>query len=261
MKHLTDEQMEDILAGTADEHPHLEGCALCRGRLAEHRAVRARLRTAFAGVHSSDALRQAVRTGIGGATGASRRRSAAVQQTRRVLSQVWPALAAAAVLVLAIFAGTHLSRPRQAGAAQMELVTIHQQNLSPHGEFYVQADPDKLAEYFKTHLGFEPRFPHLGEGLKLWGCCKAHFRGAIVGSYVVQTPRGMVSVIVVTDTPESLGLKRVEREGAPPFLAGAYARVKLAARQVDGYTYCVVGETSMELLADLLDRLVTAEDD
>lgn len=38
-------------------------------------------------------------------------------------------------------------------------------------------------------------------------------------------------------------------------------RLAVAARQVGDYTYCVVGETSLDLLADLLDRLVPPQRD
>jgi hypothetical protein len=261
MTHLTDEEIETILLGDAEGHPHLEGCALCRSRLEAQRAVRTRLRKAFTGIHSSNVLRQTICANLGQADDESGLRSPAPHAARSVLVRLWPVLAAAAVLVLAVLVTANLYRPSRAAAARMELVTIHQQNLSAHGEFYAEADPAKLADYFTTHLGFQPKFPHLGEGLQLRGCCKAHFRGEIVGSYVVETPQGVVSVIVVTDTPKSLGLRPVQREGRPSVLAGAYARCRLAARQVGDYTYCVVGETSLGLLADLLDRLVTPQRD
>ncbi|MFO8013642.1 MAG: hypothetical protein R6X20_10095 [Phycisphaerae bacterium] len=261
MTHLTDEELEAILLGDADGHSHLEVCALCRSRLEALRAVRGRLRKAFDGIQSSDVLRQTIRANLGQTADESGRQPVAMHAARSVLVRLWPVLAAAAVLALAVLVTVQLYRPPSAAAAQMELVTIHQQNLSAHGAFYAEADPAKLAEYFKTHLGFQPRFPHLGEGLRLRGCCKAHFRDEIVGSYVVETPQGVISVIVVTDTPKSLGLRAVPREGKPSVLAGAYARCRLAARRVGDYTYCVVGETSLDLLADLLDRLVTPERD
>jgi hypothetical protein len=261
MTHLTDEELEAILLGDAEGHSHLDVCALCRSRLEALRAVRARLRKAFDGIHSSDALRQTIRADLGQVADESGLRPSAAHAASQVLARLWPVLAAAAVLALVVLMIADLYRPSRAAAAQMELVTIHQQNLSAHGEFYAEADPAKLAEYFKTHLGFQPRFPHLGEGLRLRGCCKAHFRDEIVGSYVVETPQGVISVIVVTDTPKSLGLRAVPRVGKPSVLAGAYARCRLAARRLGDYTYCVVGETSLELLADLLDRLVTPQGD
>ena len=56
MTHLSDEQFEDILAGGAPEPSHLVQCDRCGDKLAELRAMRSRLRSAFASVHPSAEL-------------------------------------------------------------------------------------------------------------------------------------------------------------------------------------------------------------
>jgi hypothetical protein len=58
MRHLTAEQIEDLLATpspSAGEHCQ---CWSCRMRLAEAVAIRCRLRRAFGNVHPSDEVRE-----------------------------------------------------------------------------------------------------------------------------------------------------------------------------------------------------------
>jgi len=199
MRHLTDQQLEEILGGTAPESAHLEECELCRGRLSEFRAMQARLVTAFGSVHADRKLLERVRSRLkhvsagsiavkpGGKKGAS--------QVHRIF---WRAAAAAAgLLLLAIPLSIYLGAPKAAVAAQAELFRIYEHSVSPHTELYADADPGKLAEYLKDELGFQPAFPRLGAGMSLRGCCVTHFRNKPVGSYVVQTPRGIISLIVI----------------------------------------------------------------
>ncbi|MFW6062365.1 MAG: hypothetical protein ACOC93_06110, partial [Planctomycetota bacterium] len=47
MKHLTNEQLEELFAGGQDAPAHLSACADCQARLSEKRELAARLHSAF----------------------------------------------------------------------------------------------------------------------------------------------------------------------------------------------------------------------
>jgi hypothetical protein len=101
MRHLTDQQLEEILQGTAPESAHLEECELCRGRLSEFRALQDRLRVAFTSVHADQKLSERVRSRLNHASAGS---STVQPEGKKAPSQVyrlfWRAAAAAAVLLL-----------------------------------------------------------------------------------------------------------------------------------------------------------------
>jgi hypothetical protein len=167
----------------------------------------------------------------------------------------WPAVAAA-VLVIGTILGIYVIRPSPAAAAHAALVRIHRHNLSPNHEFYSEADPKKLAEYFKNNLGFSPSMPRPAQGLALRGCCVRHFRGQIVGSYVVETPEGVMSVVVVTDRPESLGMGRKFQRAGRTFWESSFAKCDMVTVRLGDVSYCAVGETSHEYLTELLSQLI-----
>jgi glycosyltransferase A (GT-A) superfamily protein (DUF2064 family) len=245
MTHLTDGQFEDAVQGKAAEPAHVAECQACRDRLAERRAVRGRLQSAFGSVHAGRALAER----IGRSVAESRPPSRIHHLSRRA----WATLgAAAAVLVLAIPALMYFGTPNSAVAAQMELARIHERNLTAHHEFYSDADPAKIADYLKTQLGFEPATPRLGQGMAMRGCCVAYFRGQAVGSYVVETPRGPISIIVVPQTPTDLGMTETFESGGKTLWIGAFARNSMVAFRLGGYTYCAVGEVPNDLLTPIL---------
>ena len=169
MNHLSDQQFEDILTGTSPEPPHLAECPRCRSRLAEHRALRQRLQTAFSTIAAGDHLAQQIHHRL-------------TTPRRHVL---WPAFAAAAaILAVAIPLAIYFGTPQ---SVQAELVRIHTHNVT-HPDIYSDADPAKLAEYLKTQLGFTPAYPRLDQGMAIRGCCISHFRGQTEKSD--QTPEG-----------------------------------------------------------------------
>lgn len=253
MTHLTDEQLQEIMLGSVQQTDHVATCESCSTRLREIQAVRDRLQQAFASVGAGDELGERIR----------RKLREVSPWHRRVIGR-WrlvPALAAAAAVLATMTAVVlYLGRPSAAMAAQAELATIHSDNMKPHdrgpGKFYTSADPAKLAAYLKDSLGFVPAFPRLDKGMSIRRCCVTHFRGTIVGSYVVDTPRGVLSVIVTTDTPQSMGLKRAFARGSRSFWSGRYAKNNMTAVRLGGYTYCAVGEVEQELLTEILTRLV-----
>jgi len=258
MNHMTDEQFEDILQGEETDLAHLTECRDCTDRLAEKKAIAERLRSAFGSVQAGPDLADRIRSRLN--TGATAVR--ADRPAKRVLlmhhrRQMWPKVAAAAAILIVLAPlSMYLGSPSAARAAQAELVKIHNHNLSPDHEFYSEAEPEKLADYFKNKLGFNPRLPELGHGMALRGCCVKHFRGEVVGSYVVDTPQGVMSVIVVTDKPESLGIVGEFKKGEQTYWKSSFAKCDVVSVRIGDYSYCAVGEISHEYLTDLLSRLV-----
>lgn len=258
MGHLTDRQLEQILGGTVPEPTHLGECELCRGRLSEFQALRDRLRVAFASVHADQELSERVRSRLNApSSGSSIVKPGGKRSGTRVYRLFWRAgAAAAALLLIGIPLSIYLATPETAAAAESELFQIHQHSVSPHTELYADADPKELAEYLKGELGFKPAFPRLGAGMSLRGCCVAHFRNKPVGSYVVQTPRWVISLIVIKTESESMGLKDELQRGDHTYMTGSFAKCKMVTSELGGYIYCAVGEVPHAFLADLLDQLV-----
>jgi hypothetical protein len=257
MEHLADQQLEQILAGAAPESPHLEECELCQGRLSEFRAIRQRLRVAFSSVHADDKLLQRVRSRLNAPSSDAAAPKRAAWQIRRIF---WRAGAAAAALLL-ITIPIYLATSKMASAAESELFKIYQHSVSDHTGPYTDADPKKLAEYLKSDLGFKPGSEASKSEMVLRECCVAHFSSQPVGSYVVQTSRGAISLIVIKERSKSLGLKDELRRGNHTYMSGSYAKCKMVTSELNGYTYCAVGEVSHAFLADLLDQLVLYSQD
>ena len=261
MNHLTDEQFEDLMHGKMSPPAHFDQCPECQNRLAEKKAVAQRLQSAFNSIHINpnqtkkihDHLQQVQ---LSAATSSP----AQTDQSPPNYRSLWSGLAAAAALmIVAIPLGIYLTSTSPVQAAQAELYQIHQQNLNPHDEFFADNDPEALAEYFRTNLGFTPAFPRLDQGLEIRGCCVAHFQEKIVGSYVLETPQGFISIIEVTDTPPELGMTKMkdQTKSGETLWQGSFARCHMVTVPIGDYSYCAVGEVSYELLADLLNRLLS----
>lgn len=253
MDHLTDEQLELAMQDLKSAPCHLAECRICSDRLLEKQALADRLRSAFSGVHASSELAEQVtrRIRVRASTGKH-----SLQSPGKAHSQFKPwwiaAAAAAAVIPLAIL----FMAPSSAMAAKAELAQIHAMNLDPNHTFVSDADPARLAGYFKRNLGFNPIIPKTGQGLSLRGCCLQYFKGRQTGSYVVDTPNGIMSVIVVQEMPGDLGMNaRFEAEGTT-FYKSAFAQNNMVCVRIGVYTYCAVGEVSHEYLTSLLSQLL-----
>ena len=251
MTHLTSEQIEELVSDPQRRDDHVQSCPLCRQRLDEALAIRHRLRQAFDSVHASALLEHRIVASVRGADQKSRPRGA-----RALLRYIMPSLAAAALMLVAVLLTLYFASPQQAQGAPAELVQIHQFNLMPNAQMHGSSDPAKVAEYLKKELGFIPALPRLGAGMALRGCCVAHFRNRAVGSYVVETDRGLVSIIVLHDNVDSLKLTDATQYQGRAFHTGAFARCKIAAIEADGYTYTAVGEMDANWLAQVLHDLL-----
>ena len=248
MNHYTDEQFEDILQNKDVDRAHLEQCDHCRNRLEEKRAIAARLRSAFGSVKHDSELASRIHVQLDSLDAKAQHRH-----------KLWSALAAAvAIVAVLVPLGIYLAAPSSAVASRAQLAKIHHSNLVSNPNFYSSDDPEKLAEYFKDKLDFVPALPRFGKGMEIRGCCVAHFKGSIVGSYVVDTPKGIISIIVVTDTPKSMGMKQMSKstESQQAYWRGSFARCSMVTVRLGDYSYCAVAEISHDYLKDLLSRLL-----
>lgn len=146
-------------------------------------------------------------------------------------------------------------------AANAELAQIHSWNLDPDHMFFSESDPAKLASYFKKNLGFHPLMPKNHQGLALRGCCVQHFRGRETGSYVVDTPDGIISIIAVLDTLSELDMNECLEKNGYKFGKTAFANNSMVGVRIGSYTYCAVGEVSHEYLTNVLVQLLADVED
>ena len=257
MKHLTDEELEDIMQSKSTLPPHLAACEYCETRLAQKRALAERLRSAFAAVEPQSDLDRRIKLTIAALPqGPKRVRLRPLLEAHRHWRGLAAAVSAAVVLIVAVPLIVLLKPPSAARASQAEFVRIHRNNLSALSEFHSEADPEKLAEYFKSKLGFNPALPRPGRGMALRGCCVRHFRGEIAGSYVVDTPAGTITVVVVKDKPESFGMKGKIKRSGYVFWTSSFEKNEMVTVRLGAYSYCAVGETSSDYLVELLSRLL-----
>ncbi len=257
MSHLTDEQLEEIMMSDSPKPGHLAQCTRCSERLAEKEALANRLRSAFATVKSDQKLKEQIRRQVNIRPSETEYSKSGPLIKIHSRWRKWLAIGSvAAALAIAGPIVFYRTTSSPATAAQAEIVQIHKDNLSSRHEFHSETDPDKLAQYFKDKLGFSPHMPLIDRGMALRGCCVRHFRGQIAGSYVVDTPDGLISIVVVTDPPDSFGTGgRFERDGYV-FWKSSFAMCDMVTVRLGDYSYCAVGETSHEYLTELLSRLL-----
>jgi anti-sigma factor RsiW len=260
MRHLTDEQFEEILAGRGAEPEHLKACLPCRTELTQRRAVRDRLVKAFESVRAGDALAARVRKAL----------DARMTESARPATSVSPALyhrrlfpwlaAAAAILIGLVPAGLFLSTAAQARAAQVELTQIHQANLGNQEGLFASQDPNAVTAYFRDRMGYSPALVEGSPSVKLRGCCVRQSGGRPVASYLIETPDGQVSIIVFEKTPQALGMKRLRgwTYSEMTVWAATCCCCNMAAVRMDGLTYYALGTVPHEALAEVLNRLPMA---
>jgi len=254
MNHLTEEQIDRILVGDEPEPSHLGECSQCRAAVEERRAMRQRLQGAFESVRPPAGLATRLRQQV--LDRASQGQASGGRPSRlRQLRPVWATLAAAAVLFLAVTLGLSLLSADPVQAAADALAEIHQANLSGRAVLHAESDPAKAARYLESKLGYAPLAPGPRVGVKLRGGSLCEFQGKPGASYILDTPKGPVSIVVVG---EPLGClcgcdgPTCGNGGACTCGSGPCNIVKM---ELHGRSYCAVGRQSAAYLTELLATL------
>lgn len=205
------------------------------------KAMGQRLRSAFGSIGADDELVQKINV------------QSLHKKGLNIKLRPWLTVAAAIFFVI-LPLSFHLVKTRSVIANNAGLVEIHLENHEGNREFFTDSDPVKMAEFFKEKLGFSPVGLRTSNGVALRGCCTAHFRGKIVGSYGVETPDGFVSIVVVDETPGSIGMTAIAEKSG--YWRASYSNCKMVAVRRNGYTYCAVGLVPEQSLEELLGRLM-----
>jgi hypothetical protein len=178
---------------------------------------------------------------------------------KRVLPFRLPAWSAwvglAAILILAVSLFFRFGDPSFPARAQTALVQIHQANLDPDSQLFQDRDPEKLSSYLISKLGFVPRFPKTTPTIIIRGCGVRKFYKKMVASYILDTPAGEVSIIVISQHPSSLGLKeplgRIGDDTGTCWIK-SLGKVNLAAVRRNNFSYFALGSLSQEKLIETL---------
>jgi len=260
MSHLTEEQFEAILQGEVKAPDHIEACSECRALLAEKRALAERLRQTFTSVRASSDLAERLRANLAvssdGAAATRYRSRTILRAAQRHLRATLAA--AAAILLIAVPAALYLGTSSEAHAAHLELVELHQKNLSSMGQLFVHDDPRELAGHLEEETGHHPAMIAETSDMTVCGCCTRRFRGHKIGSYLVETPAGHVSIIVLPNSPESLGMTpdKTQRFAPRTIWHAACEGCNIAMVRIGDRSYCAVGEVTQEDLERVLDNLL-----
>jgi len=257
MSHLTDEQFEALLQGQDSYQDHLAQCEQCCARFAEKQALAERLRSVFSRIDPSTALRQHIREQTSLATRAPAHQVRGISIMQRLRPWTVRLSAAAAVLIIAGILAVSLT-PSTAQATPSILAEIHAQNMAGQHAFWTETDPNELAARYADRLGFKPQLPCPCQTLRLCSCCiKPCTEGkTVLGTYVADTDKGIITVAVVKDKPKSLGKGDVVQEGGRHFYQSRFGPCHMVAARIGDQTYCAVGKMAHAHLKDLLVQLM-----
>ena len=215
-------------------------------------ALGERLRGAYTSISPDDVLAGAIRDEMAAEIARERRKPRVIRLGRRLV----PLAAAAVMAITAVGLFVYFGSPHAHEGSVAELRQIHRENLA-RGPGFVRANDPKQAEaYFKCELGFAPKV-HGNEGpLQLAGFRTVRFRGQVVANYMVESDAGEVSIIIAEGDPKALGFKcNCGHQGCSCVHKGRCEECSIASVQIDGRSYCAIGEVSKDVLWDVLVRL------
>lgn len=213
-------------------------------------ALRGRMQKAFASVHAPAGLKARIEERL------SAKAPSAAPARSRIFRLRWPAAIAASILVAVGLLGVYLATtPAEATAAQMELVSIHEHNLSDKAGLFQAAQPEELHEYLQKRVKDAPPIPQPAPGTKFQGCCVANFEGKPAASYLIQTPEGPVTIIVLPQKPQAMGMKLWGEKDGLTYWSAKPAQCTMAGVECSpkcGHTFYAVGQVPVETLVKAL---------
>jgi hypothetical protein len=197
------------------------------------------------------------------ARSAESRRPAAPARLTPYYKRVFPSLAAAAaILAVLVPAWLYLNTTSRARAAQMELLQIHQANLGEQDSLFASQDPNAVAAYFEQRMGYAPALIRTDPSMEYCGCSVRQSGSERVGTYLIGTAAGKVSVVVLERTPKALGMSPLPRLSRPGMMVWTATCdcCNMAAVRAGDRTYYALGQVPYETLVDVLSRLSIASD-
>ncbi len=251
MSHLTDEQFEDILQGSAEVPEHVDQCPQCRERLEEKRALARRMQQAFSAIHASTDLADRIRAEIAAAG------QAMTETTARARRHIWSGLAiAAAILVVALPRILPIDTGSRVTAAQTALAGIHRTNLSSLEQLMEDEESGKQCQCLAGRMDDGTVMPCCPRGLCMCGCRMRDFQGRGVPSCVIEEPNTPpISVVLIPESPEALGMT----PGAGRTVTGqtiwhaTCGACNMASVRLGAGSCCVIGDVPNEKLVALLN--------
>ncbi len=248
MKHLTDEQFEDLLHGQVPEPGHLRDCEVCQSKLAERRALAGRLQSAFASLQAGVDLRSRIVAATQAPSAPARR-----PLRLRVHRRLWSVVVAAAVIA---FCTVSLSLFRhtasQVQASQVELSGIHHRTLDHPETLFHDEDPNRMADRLEDLTGQRPTLMQPCERWLICGSRTCSFKGRSVPTYMVESASGRVSVVILPETPKALGMTYDPVRGT---WTATCKCCRMAAVRVGADTYYALGDVPHDVLDEVLERI------
>ena len=215
-------------------------------------ALGERLRGAYASLNPDDVLAGSIRAEMAAETAAEPPKPRVFRLRWRLATLAAAAVVAITTVGLFVYPG----RPHAHGGAVAELRQIHKDNLAGGSGFLHTNDPKQAEAYFKRELGFVPKVLCSEDSLKLTGFRTVKFRGQIVANYTVASDAGEVSIVVADGNPKALGLKcNCGHHGCSCVHKGQCDECTIAGVEIDGRSYCAIGNVSKEVLGNVLASL------
>jgi hypothetical protein len=251
---ISDVELEDLVEGDVDiatvEDEQI------RQAVEGHRAMRRRLGTAFHSTRPGLALFVRIQSAV---TAAGVKPAAESPREQTLTLPRWGIAVSAAAMVLVVLAAAILfrpdnSRPVTAGSspgkvAQAVLAHIHTETSSHPA--HPSDDWSDVRGYLAETTGIAPRLIS-GSRLQLVGGARTEFLGESAASYVLQTSRGPVTIVVMHAHPSRLNFDRCRQVDTGRVWACGFRQSRMVAIRVGDLTYCAIGKFDHDRLSDLL---------
>jgi hypothetical protein len=249
---ITETKLEELVRGETDES-ELDDEDVASA-VEGHRALQQRLQTAFnsvrPGIHTFVRIQSAV-------SSAGIQPPSDVRHTRPFPRWHVAVSAAAMVLVVlgaAMLLGPGANPPTEPGSApgkiaQAVLAHIHSETASHPA--HPSEDWTELRGYLAETTGIAPRRVS-GSRLRLVGGSRTELFGESAASYVMQTPQGPVTVVVMRMHPDRLNFDHCREVDARRLWACGFREYRMVAVRVGKLTYCCIGKLDHDKLSQIL---------
>lgn len=248
-------QFEEYIVGNGPVDPSLDRSV--QARIAEHRAIRHRLKIAMGSIAAPAGLTERISARLDAEGDATPARDGRAQpRILRLPARLGAAAAIAAGIVLAVGILWQLGAPAVANA-QPDLFRIHQANLTEaNGQFTPVSDPGHATSQIRTVMGIEPLLPADGAEATVDGCATGQVFDEKVATYRVKLNQGHASVILLRRDVSDLGFQHPFRRAGRDFAWCRHQGCRMVAARIGELTYVAVSDAvDQGQLTDLLEGI------